>query len=469
MMLLGILVAAMAVVLLIFGFRGKTVDQHPVCRGCRFDLEGLYPKITTCPECGAKLGGMDEDHGTARENGVRIGNRERRRGVIALGAVLLVLAVGVSVVATSAANWDRHKPLAVLSAELRYMVGRDDPVRAEAIITEILGRLTADKLDAARLDTLVDHALKVQADDDAIWLDAWAQLIESYDEAVGLSNDQLFAYLKAGSKITITVRDAVRIGDEILVGLDFAPARIGVGRRLLVRARVEGGLLGVGKGAVAIIAPPDSSGPRRSPMTMMATKTSDGETRMGAGFLLGLDGRAFSAGVHLLSIDLRFEPVDADQRDTDIGHWTQTYETTINVLPRDDTDIALFDPDRFSLLAEDVTVDSLVVRTGVNGGRYLIGKVTINESVPLAFRATAIVGDARYDMGTMTRDWLGRGGSRQFQLYAKNLPPDFDARSIDIELKYDRAPARHRMDMPTIYPLNVLLKDVPIEQPESGG
>jgi hypothetical protein len=40
-------------ILLVLGVRGWRIDDHPVCRRCRFDLVGVYPAIGACPECGA--------------------------------------------------------------------------------------------------------------------------------------------------------------------------------------------------------------------------------------------------------------------------------------------------------------------------------------------------------------------------------------------------------------------------------
>ncbi|NJL31404.1 MAG: hypothetical protein HC898_07100 [Phycisphaerales bacterium] len=42
-------------VLLWRGIRGRLVDDHPYCRGCKFDLTGLPAERTACPECGHDL------------------------------------------------------------------------------------------------------------------------------------------------------------------------------------------------------------------------------------------------------------------------------------------------------------------------------------------------------------------------------------------------------------------------------
>lgn len=43
-----------ALALLIRGWRGKRIDDHPLCRACGFDLSG-NSDAKSCPECGAAL------------------------------------------------------------------------------------------------------------------------------------------------------------------------------------------------------------------------------------------------------------------------------------------------------------------------------------------------------------------------------------------------------------------------------
>lgn len=53
-----ILIATLAVIALglgmvAAGWRGRRLNDHPVCRSCRFDLSGVLPDGVTCQECGA--------------------------------------------------------------------------------------------------------------------------------------------------------------------------------------------------------------------------------------------------------------------------------------------------------------------------------------------------------------------------------------------------------------------------------
>src|SRR5947199_4041388 len=78
------LFATAGLALMVAGVRGRTIDRHPVCRRCGFDLFGLPAERGACPECGAAL---------VAARAVRIGNRQRRSRFIRAGVVLLLPAV----------------------------------------------------------------------------------------------------------------------------------------------------------------------------------------------------------------------------------------------------------------------------------------------------------------------------------------------------------------------------------------
>lgn len=74
---------AFGVVLAFWGKRGKPIDEHPVCRKCRFDLVGRPPGSDRCPECGADLG---------RKRSITTGNRKPQRSAIIIGGCSSILA-----------------------------------------------------------------------------------------------------------------------------------------------------------------------------------------------------------------------------------------------------------------------------------------------------------------------------------------------------------------------------------------
>jgi hypothetical protein len=103
--------ALLAGLLLVLGVRGKRLNDHPACRRCGFDLDGLElarPE-PRCPECGrpcSTAGGR---------LAVRRGVRRRRPLVAWIGVALLLLVAApagtVSTLLYTGADLDHDKPV----------------------------------------------------------------------------------------------------------------------------------------------------------------------------------------------------------------------------------------------------------------------------------------------------------------------------------------------------------------------
>lgn len=76
-------VFGLGIALLALGLRGRRIDDHPVCRRCQFDLIGVFPAITRCPECGQDLSFKT----------VRTGQRQKRQASVSCGIGCLSLAL----------------------------------------------------------------------------------------------------------------------------------------------------------------------------------------------------------------------------------------------------------------------------------------------------------------------------------------------------------------------------------------
>src|SRR5436305_14870296 len=114
------------IVLLYLAMRGRRIDDHPVCRRCRFDLIGLPPGGNKCSECGADL---------KRRRAIRIGNRQRRWGWVLLG-MLLILGNGIwlsiqsrRIIAEN--DFTPYKPVWLLLSEARSSA--DSPRQRKAL------------------------------------------------------------------------------------------------------------------------------------------------------------------------------------------------------------------------------------------------------------------------------------------------------------------------------------------------
>src|SRR3982751_3540492 len=90
---------------LLYALRGRRVDDHPICRRCGFDVFGRPEGSSTCSECGADL---------ARRRAIRVGRRERRRGLARVaGSGVLMSAVvlgGIGWMQLRGVDLQRHPP-----------------------------------------------------------------------------------------------------------------------------------------------------------------------------------------------------------------------------------------------------------------------------------------------------------------------------------------------------------------------
>lgn len=157
---------------LIFGLFGKRTDDHPWCRMCRFDLFGRDEDAEqTCPECGSDL---------SKAKAIRIGQRQKRKGVIAIGSLIMFLAVtGISVgVFTDVAgvNWQHYKPVSWLMSEANQAPGIN-PTSSDALF-ELRRRYDAGLLTPTEIDDILEAALTHQADPARPWQAEWGNFVE---------------------------------------------------------------------------------------------------------------------------------------------------------------------------------------------------------------------------------------------------------------------------------------------------
>jgi hypothetical protein len=82
MLLLGMLLPGIS--LIWSGWRGEVVDDHPLCKRCRYDLVGCDSMTIHCPECGLDL---------LSDESVIIGNRKIHKGKLWGGLACMVMFV----------------------------------------------------------------------------------------------------------------------------------------------------------------------------------------------------------------------------------------------------------------------------------------------------------------------------------------------------------------------------------------
>src|ERR1051325_12180197 len=77
------------------GFKGRLLDDHPLCRRCGFDLFGKPTDSTRCSECGADLNVA---------SATTIGHRKRGRAAIIFGTTLLLPLLGMLAIESGVAD-----------------------------------------------------------------------------------------------------------------------------------------------------------------------------------------------------------------------------------------------------------------------------------------------------------------------------------------------------------------------------
>ena len=188
--------------LLAWGWRGRAIDDHPLCRKCRYDLTTVYPDRPACPECGAD---------TTVDGAVRFGHRRKRSAPLWVGVVLILLSTTWLIKSAAGVDLTKYKPTWVLRLEAL----RADEQAARVALDELLDRMSKQRLSAAQITSLVEDALSVQADTTRPWLGRWGDVVVAAHR-MGLVTPKQFARYGPPLGIPhVTVRPKVSQGKPV--------------------------------------------------------------------------------------------------------------------------------------------------------------------------------------------------------------------------------------------------------------
>lgn len=233
-MTLALLLAA-AVILVVAGvafvraLRGHTIDDHPHCRACGFDLRGKPESSSRCSECGADL---------ARAGAVVVGLRGRNYPLIlGAGGVLVLmggLLVALGVIPDEDFDPNPYKPISWLTSDLT-----DGSSRVRwAAIAELRKRSMATSPPKADLLAAADRILAWQASPAKTWQREMGDFIELL-QANGLLDPARFErYLKGATSFGVKLRIDLRRGDPIPIRISPV-VRLGNGTRIASRHAVK--------------------------------------------------------------------------------------------------------------------------------------------------------------------------------------------------------------------------------------
>ena len=151
------------------GMRGRLLNTHPHCRGCRFDLDGIELDSTTrCPECGRLI--------STGGSSVRIGLRKKRPAVLVLGLLLTLIGTGglsyplwSQMPAWKNINWYERLPESMV-----LTMATNGNTKALDVFHN---RLIPGEVPDPVLLKLVEHALTLVDDDSIVWDERWGNVI----------------------------------------------------------------------------------------------------------------------------------------------------------------------------------------------------------------------------------------------------------------------------------------------------
>lgn len=470
----------LGVFLVHFGVRGRRINDHPVCRRCRFDLHGVYPGTVTCPECGSGLKG---------KRALRTGVRVARRGPIILGSMML----GVAVLLVAAVVWlmaagpsmNKHKPALVLALEGRYAGTKASREAAK----EFIRRLGASELSANDAGWGLRTALGVQANLKRPWVAEWGNFVEDA-RASGFVDDGAFArYLKQGVVLDCRVRPGVVLGDR-------APLVVGVAEWR--RASAPSFELGVWIDGIRIGGRPVEwiyHGDRRlalsnseSPLRITGSRKSwrgGGKQRNPDSVGIEIDlPESIAPGDHEMEIDIRVSGeagAKAESRDASVARLSSVLRRPIRLTgARVQNGTPRSDADKLRQYLASATVELSVVTWGGDEGepacRALVTAPRSVAPTPFCFTVFVRIDGKEYHAGRVTSGQLPRrqrlgvapGGALSDPepevLLIADIPsdeiPGADVTRCDLIFRPDPAMLPLTLDMTECWESEVVIEDV---------
>jgi hypothetical protein len=473
MLVAAVILALLAIPLFALGLRGRIIDDHPVCRKCKFDLVGVYPGHPLCPECG-----RDQ-----KRNPPRTGNRRKRWRVVLAACASLALAATFVGVHTwrviDEDGWVRHAPVFVLKREVLSPAAS----RTDIAFRELLRRVEEDGLNPKRLTSTIEGVLARQRDADVVWNPAWGQFVEDARPLQAVSDEQWGRYAHGIIfDATLVPNTPVRLGDAVPFKIDFAlrcsptplfpvvfrvmPASVnGVRAQVKVRAGdpwsvAHPGSRSFGYDSVWMGIPPSLSvtAPDRDPSSPNAWPAARDR---GEGIQsVQVHAYVFENPNHPWRIQRMRDLVP----EVAIANRTFDIEAPFTVVAADASTVSLVtDPAR----APDLSHRSTLVRQQRDGRWRCQGQINV-PSTPtgIAFDVFWRAGGREWPLGSITST---QGGSGTQWHYYYGTFDNFDPvtyPTVDVILRPSEAAARRVPGMTAIWGAEIILKDVPIEGPE---
>jgi hypothetical protein len=423
-----------AAVLWRLGLRGRKIDDHPLCGRCGYDLFGAEHSV--CPECGADVSGR---------GAVRVGHRQRRRGLLWAALVLAVAGgVGATVVGRSA-----YRALGAVENQPTWWLARGLDTRpaygAIPAFGELSGRLGRGELSAGQTRRIVGRLLKWQADRSVRWNAAWGNFVETARGRGLIADEQWAQYARQGVVFEIKTRRTVRRGEDIPYSIGVTNCRFGDGHCVELRYSTIFRLAGLPVGSSGL-----GSSDRLSPR--------EGSSRGGRITLPSpvLDRTADGAHVLEAAADLEVFERPKDPTTPPLVTWHEVRPLPLDLVPADAEAVEVVRTPEFQKHVERaLSVRRLDYDPG--RGRVMIelayGTLRINVAADVWLRTA----EGEWPISTVSFHAQFAGTT---QLSGKAEVANL-ARA-DVVVRSSTAVARKTLDMTRIWGGEVVLRDVPV-------
>jgi hypothetical protein len=471
--------ALLGLILLIVGWRGRRIDNHPLCRRCGYDLVASETAIN-CPECGADLW---------QPHAMRIGHRRKRKVALALGGLMLLATLGGGGVFgwAVAKNFDfnPYKPLWMLKREATA-AGAANAQRAVAAQTEILARLNTGKLAPSQIDSIVNEALASQPDPNAAWHVWWGDFIENAWKSGRVSDDVAVQYIKqaVAGAVSLDLPRRTREGAMMWVYVTHRPMRAGRTGTFMVEMQrgpvllEDGTQLGGGGGMSRWTVSIGGSGRGGSGMQVNlkpGTHTATMEARLRAG----------PANKWLTSTPLTFSSDPRELADDDanddvakmLATWTLPLQATIEVVPRDQDLVELVsDPSLAEEIKRHIIIERCALMLAGSNRALLACRLRLNGSpIDAAFEVLVRAGeegrewhvdDILFKTGDQPTPPLTGSGLASPMPWVRDFPPD--AERVDIVLRTSKRLAEDS-GLERVWDGEIVIENVPLERIDPSG
>jgi hypothetical protein len=464
-LLFGLVVSILVGIVLVWlGIRGRRINLHPVCRSCRFDLEGVLPAGITCPECGA---------GLKRERAVRIGQRKRRPVFILVGAAMTAIPValiGTVVFAMiTGTDLNAHKPLGVLLLETRFA---SDKVAAAAG-EEAHRRYQRRTLNESQLAKLVDTAFALQADPSRPWSPVWGDIVHAEHVAGAVSDERLARFQVRAAQLEWRVRPEVGRGATVPIAIGVTGARMGSSGSYVVlgyigEARIDGG-------RVKFSGVTDRE-PALNGLALYVPLYDQLATRNG-GFLFHVQlhpTEPLAPGRHDLEMDLVLYATGWDKRG-ELPGWTSgvpdlsrpefrelKFKSSFIVREDSGPGVALIDPDERMVREFEAALADCSVSRGRDGGLSLWLRNW--PPGPFAFDILVRAGTEEFPAGAITSPPPGDSRVVEAGPIDVSFSPQQAGRTVDVVLRPSPAAAAATAHLTQIYGREIIIENVEIQR-----